>query len=227
MDYRERVSDFDEALRVALDGRQASIWTALPGTVTKVDLVKMVVEVQPTIQAKQAFPDGTVKLVNLPLIPDVPIMFPNGGGYTLTFPVKAGDSCLLHFACRSIDNWWQSGQVSPPLYNQIHDLSDAFATIGPRHQAALVESVHPDNVHLRSDDGLQVIELDRAGGNVNVKANTTVHVTAPNTIITGNLHVTGEVIAGFGGGDQVNLQTHHTSLVQSGVGTSGPPVAGT
>ena len=47
------------------------------------------------------------------------------------------------------------------------------------------------------------------------------------TTVTGDLHVTGAVIAGFGGPDQVNLQTHRTTEVEFGTGTSGPPEAGT
>lgn len=46
-----------------------------------------------------------------PLILDAPIVFPRGGGVTLTFPVKEGDECLVVFADRCIDFWWQSGNV--------------------------------------------------------------------------------------------------------------------
>lgn len=45
--------------------------------------------------------------------------------------------------------------------------------------------------------------------------------------IHGDLHVTGAVIAGYGGGDQVGLQTHDHTQVQPGSGNSGPPQAGT
>lgn len=54
-----------------------------------------------------------------------------------------------------------------------------------------------------------------------------VHCAGQPMTITGDLHVTGAVIAGYGGADQVNLQTHQTTGVQTGSGTSGPPKAGT
>src|SRR5260363_73502 len=49
--------------------------------------------------------------VELPLLGDVPVFFPRGGGCTLTFPVQKGDECVVVFASRCIDGWWQSGGV--------------------------------------------------------------------------------------------------------------------
>ncbi|MGH7084726.1 MAG: phage baseplate assembly protein V, partial [Acetobacteraceae bacterium] len=45
--------------------------------------------------------------------------------------------------------------------------------------------------------------------------------------VTGTMQATGEVTAKFGTGSPVNLSTHDTSDVQSGGGTSGPPVPNT
>ena len=44
--------------------------------------------------------------------------------------------------------------------------------------------------------------------------------------INGDLRVTGAVIAGYGGGDQVGLQTHEHAVPEH-AGTSSPPTAGT
>ncbi|MFW8450019.1 Gp138 family membrane-puncturing spike protein, partial [Klebsiella pneumoniae] len=69
---------------------------------------------------------GAQVSVNLPLLVDVPVVFPRGGGCTLTFPVKPGDECLVIFADRCIDFWWQSGGIQEPVDERMHDLSDAF-----------------------------------------------------------------------------------------------------
>lgn len=45
--------------------------------------------------------------------------------------------------------------------------------------------------------------------------------------ITGNLTVTGSIISGFGGADQVNLQTHLHAGVQIGGGSTTAPTPGT
>ena len=127
MDYRERFNDPEEQLRVSLEGHQAKMWTAMPGIITKVNLANQTVSVQPAIQGSLASQDGTVKNVTMPICPDVPILFPSGGGYTLTFPVKVGDHCLLHVASRCIDGWWDTGKVLPAMDKRMHDLSDCFA----------------------------------------------------------------------------------------------------
>ncbi len=44
--------------------------------------------------------------------------------------------------------------------------------------------------------------------------------------VAGNLQVTGTIASGEGGGDQVSLQTHTHTGVQTGGGTSGPPTPG-
>jgi phage baseplate assembly protein gpV len=52
-----------------------------------------------------------------------------------------------------------------------------------------------------------------------------IDITAPTTVITGNVTVTGSIIAGFGGADQVNVQTHkHPTAAPGG---PSPPTPGT
>ena len=62
-------------------------------------------------------------------------------------------------------------------------------------------------------------------------AGKTVDVTVPIYTIHGDLHVTGAVIAGYGGGDQVGLQTHTHGQPQDSHGDTeeetNPPTAGT
>ena len=134
MDRRERLEGYglSEAVLAAMSSHQAGMWTALPGIVQSVNLTAMTVEVEPTVQALLTAADGTETWTNIPVLPDVPICFPGGGGFTLTFPVAVGDECLVVFSSRCIDAWWQSGGVQPQAELRMHDLSDAFAIIGPR-----------------------------------------------------------------------------------------------
>jgi hypothetical protein len=89
---------------------------------------------------------------------DVPVIFPRGGGCTLTFPVKAGDECLLIFADRCIDFWWQNGGVQKPVDLRMHDLSDAFAIVGPQSQAHKISGISTSAAQLRTDDGLRLLK---------------------------------------------------------------------
>lgn len=231
MEPNERFEDFEEAVRTALDGRQAQIWTALPAKITKVNHTANTVEARPTTQARIKQPDGTFKTVTMPVCLDVPLHYPSGGGFSMTFPVKEGDECLLTFASRSIDNWWKNGGNQPPNDLRMHDLSDGFAFVGFRSQPQRIDPApSADTVQLRSDDGKTYIEL-AAEGLVNVAcktltitAETRVHIDTP------QLEVTGDVIAqsgADGSSDQRVRLVHHTHRnVQPGGGHSGEPDPG-
>ena len=154
MDRRERWAEPVEALRAALDGRQAEMWTALPGIVQSFDPAAMTVSVQPAVAGRISDEAGKAASVDLPILPDVPVVFPGGGGFALTFPVAAGDECLVVFASRCIDAWWQSGGVGEPMEPRMHDLSDGFALVGVRSQPhRLSPAVHTGNTQLRAGDG--------------------------------------------------------------------------
>ena len=77
-----------------------------------------------------------------------------------TYKVKPGDECLVVFASRCIDAWWQSGGIQSPAEARMHDLSDGFAIPGPWSQAAKIEGVSASAVQLRSDDGASCVEIE-------------------------------------------------------------------
>ena len=71
-------------------------------------------------------------LQSYPILVDVPVLIPHGGSASLTFPVAAGDQCLILFNDRDIDNWFQGNNNSGPATTRLHSFSDGFALIGPR-----------------------------------------------------------------------------------------------
>ena len=123
--------------------------------------------VQPAIRYIERDNDGNKSTKDYPLLVDVPVVFPRGGGYTLTFPVKAGDECLVIFADRCIDFWWQSGGIQDPVDERMHDLSDAFCIVGPQSQAKKIGGISTNAVELRSDDGETKLSLNPASGAIN------------------------------------------------------------
>lgn len=144
----------------SINGHLASLWTALPGIIQSFNAQEMTCEVQPAIQGKVRNEDGSIALVNLPLLLDCPVIFPRGGGCSLTFPIRQGDECLVIFSARAIDLWWQSGGVQPPVEVRMHDLSDGFVLPGPYSQPQVLPSVSTSAVQLRSDDGQAYFELN-------------------------------------------------------------------
>jgi hypothetical protein len=130
MDRRERWGDPEEAQRMAQAALQARIWTCLPGTVVSFDASACTVAVQPAIGGVAFDASGKPGATTLPVLHDVPVVFPGGGGLHLTFPLAAGDEVLLVFACRPIDSWWQSGGVQRPAGPR----ADVQAQGDQRHQ---------------------------------------------------------------------------------------------
>ena len=230
MNREERLDDPEESLRLAMESQQAQIWTALPGVVAAVNLAAQTLSVQPTVQGSVASPNGAKQLVNLPLLVDVPIVWPRAGGFALTFPIAAGDEVLVVFASRCIDSWWQSGGVGAPAEARMHDLSDGFAILAPTSQPKKLTGVSSTNVQLRDESGTTYVEIT-PDGKARVVAATQIDVEAPTVNITGDLNVTGEMnlvgqLTQSGGTMSIGgivFDTHKHTGVQPGSGTSGGP----
>lgn len=115
-----------EVLRRALDARLASVRVSLPARVERFDPVKRSVDVKPLL--REPVEDG--EAISLPVITNVPVAYPMGGGYELTFPLAKGDPVLLVFSDRSLDRWLAKGGEVDPVDLRGHALSDAVAIPG-------------------------------------------------------------------------------------------------
>ena len=167
---------------------------------------------------------------------------------TLTFPVKEGDECLLIFADRCIDFWWQSGGVQETVDPRQHDLSDAFAIVGPQSQAQKISGISTSAAQLRTDDGAAFVEV-AAGHNITIKtpgqltatAEGGTTITSPTITLNGNVTINGNLSQGMGesGGTAtmlgpvtvtndvtasgISVATHKHGGVQTGGGATGGP----
>lgn len=240
MDRRERYYDPEETLRMALDAKQTQIWTALPAIIQSFNQQAMTCEVQPTITGLARNADGTYTQVQMPLLLDCPVFFPGGGGVTLTFPIKPGDECLVVFASRCIDSWWQLGGVRGQAEYRMHDISDGFVFAGVRSQPRAFD-VATDAAQLRTDDGQAFVEINPTTHNINIEttgnitanaddnitatAGGSATVTAPTINLVGNVNITGNLnVSGTTIGNGINLNTHLHSGVQAGGSNTGLPL---
>lgn len=221
----ERTLDPAQAQRTALDGRATRIWTAMPGIIQSFNAQAMTCEVQIAVQATvtrlldptSRSPTESTNYENFPKLVDCPVVFPSGGGCTLTFPLQQGDECLVVFGARGIDFWWQNGGAKgpqPPAESRMHDLSDGFVIPGPFSQPRVLANVSTVGAELRSTDGSVSILLNPSGA---------ITMKAPNGVtVQGSLTVTGDVI-GDTGSHSVSLGHHVHTGVQSGPSDTGPP----
>ncbi|MFM3378852.1 Gp138 family membrane-puncturing spike protein [Klebsiella pneumoniae subsp. ozaenae] len=183
----------------------SALRVAMPGIIQSFDPDAVTAVVQPAIKGAEKDESGAQVSVNLPLLVDVPVVFPRGGGCTLTFPIKEGDECLVIFADRCIDFWWQSGGIQEPVDERMHDLSDAFCIVGPQSQAKKIGGISTTAAQLRTDDGSAFIEV-AAGHDVTVKtpgkltasADGGTEITSPEIILNGNVTINGNLSQGMG-----------------------------
>jgi len=147
----------EDAAAAAVRAHVSDLHTALPGIIKAFDPVTQTAKVQPAI--KRLWIEAG--FLPLPELVDVPVQFPRGGGFALTFPVAAGDECLVVFSERAIDNWHHAGGVQEPSEYRLHDLSDGFAFLGfTSRPRALTPPPSGDAAELRTLDGATVVRVE-------------------------------------------------------------------
>ena len=106
-----------------------------------------------------------------------------GGESYVSAPIKKGDSCIVLFNDRDIDNWFIDGSVSIPNTRRTHDLSDAFALVGIRNTQQSIQNFDNESLNLFFS------------GTNNIKINDTINMlaTTPLFAITGGLSIGGTV----------------------------------
>ncbi len=209
----------------------SSLHVAVPGVIESFDPDTVTCVVQPVVKGGAMASDGTVSTEDYPLLVDVPVVFPRGGGCTLTFPVRAGDECLVVFADREIDFWWQSGGTQESVSARQHSLSAAFAIPGPRSQAQHINNISTEAAQLRTDDGSAFIELAADGnvrlvttGKISASADAGMDITAPTVSISGDVTIGGKLsVSGDATAQGISVSGHTHSGVQGGSGSTGKP----
>lgn len=160
-----------DAVRQTFLYHQNNIHVSLPASIVSYDFQKQKAVVQPLLNKSWA--DGTE--TPMPILENVPVIFPRSGGASLTFPVNEGDTCLLVFIERSTDLWLTVGGQVTPDDSRKFDLSDAVAIMG---LFPFVENSEADN----NDD----VILSYAGSYIRIQKNGSVQVKTSNKVAVGN-----------------------------------------
>ncbi|CDL85421.1 phage baseplate assembly protein V [Xenorhabdus szentirmaii] len=245
----ERINQPETPFLLMKEAVSSGLYVSVPCIIQSFNADAVTVTAQPAIRWSVTNSEGKTESVALPLLVDVPVIFPRGGGVTLTFPIKVGDECLVIFADRCIDYWWQNGGVQEPVDPRQHNLSDGFAIVGPQSQARKIGGISTSAAQLRTDDGAAYIELSPNNHNVMVKtlgkltatANRGTEINSPEIVLNGNVTINGNLSQGMGtsGGvatmngpitvkndvtsGGISLMKHRHGGVQTGSGTTGGP----
>lgn len=160
----DRNSSMIDGIKAAVNGLNAQLRVAMPGIIRGWDAQTQTAAVQLAVR-ERILNAGAEREVEIPLLVDVPVVMPRAGGYSLVFAPKSGDECLVVFADRCIDGWWQSGGVQSQVDPRRHDLSDGFAILGCWSQKRK-PSIPASGVRLQNDEGTAGVSID--GKTINI-----------------------------------------------------------
>ena len=163
MDQRERFSDDEEALRAAVAGILKHHHFAAVSILAQDSDGKTLVA-QPAMKRRDVAQDGTTQFVEHPLLLDVPIHHPGGGGVTHTFAQKAGDEIVSIILSRPSSPWKQNGGVQQPVETRMNSLSDAVALPGFRSDPRQLQQISTTTAQVRDDKKMHVVDHDPAAG---------------------------------------------------------------
>ena len=99
-----RHDDLQAAIRFAGQSALQRANVCLPGVVVAFDADAKRAEVQPAIDRMVLSGNASVQVPH-PVILDVPVVYPKGGGYAITFPLAVGDDVLLVFSQRGMSDF--------------------------------------------------------------------------------------------------------------------------
>lgn len=178
----------DPSLKDLLDLHKKDIFLSLNcckiGKIQSFDSEKqtatIVINSKKTVFRKNPDDSYSAKYIDYPVLTDCPVVVLKGGGVSLRMPIAEGDSCLLLFNDRDIDNWYASGQKLPNASPRMHSISDGFALVGIQ---SLAESLggYEDGKAILGDNQTS---FKIGGGKVTIENDTKNLYTILNTLIT-------------------------------------------
>ena len=182
MDDRQELEQ-DEMLGTVVDSALYRVRTCMPAEVTRVDLVRNTVDVQPLIMSrKKGKPPAA-----LPIVRDVPIKYYGAGGFVITFQPAVGDVCDLTVCDRSIERWKQTGGMVDPAQRHRHKLDDALAYFGINDYGNAVPSIGA-GMDIRTKDGATGVRV--TAGAIEIRQGGTVIATMTASGVVFNVPVT-------------------------------------
>lgn len=202
------MKDMSELIKGYVEGYAIqNLNTCLPARIISVDKLSTEQTIDVKADIYRRYKDGVV--VESPVIYNVPVVFPAGGGGIMTFPLAVDETVMIMFSQRSMDEWLEGAGLNAvsPADSRNHHRTDAIAipSIFTKQNnltpsATDVElkfgtssiSISPEDV-VTISDGVSSIIMNGSGG-VDISSSTLTH----NGINIGDDHVHGGVETGPG-----------------------------
>lgn len=181
-----------EIIYRAFEDRLIDLHVSTPGRVQSYDSATQTAEIELMVDRLLEDEDGNLIAESLPVIQNVPVIFPRTKKFILSFPIEAGDTGDVIFAETSIGQWRATGNVSAPedigrctlsgakFYPGLSADSDAIGD--DLTQGALFGRIGGATLLIKEDDTIKLdsgsgtIEIKTGSGQVDINGNFTVDV---------------------------------------------------
>ena len=145
-----------DAIADGIELALADLRVAEPGRVVSYDAAKKKCSVQPLIR-RVRYVDGERTTELAPIVHEVPVSFPGGGGFRVVWPIPNGSTVLLVYADASLDRWAALGGEVDPEDDRAHHPSDAIAIPGVQPFAGQgADGMHASGAVIEFDDGSHI-----------------------------------------------------------------------
>lgn len=128
----EHIRSISETLKMLQENGQLEMNTSIPATVQAFDGKTKTCTVIPTISDfRETAGGGSAELDWKPL-GNVPIAFPGGGGWVMSWPLQKGDPVLVIFCQRDLAQWFLSNGSEPVGHARLGGHGESNMIVMPR-----------------------------------------------------------------------------------------------
>jgi hypothetical protein len=160
-----REPSLGDSLKQIMSAHTDDFHVAIPGFIDKWD-GGPVADCIPAAVKVYLAADGVSEVNHpYPVLTNVPIVFPRGGGGFISFPLKKGDPVLLVFSQTSLDAWLESDGKTQldPQDSRRHHISDAVAHVGLQTTKNFIPNASKTDVVIGLEDGSSELHIQPDG----------------------------------------------------------------
>jgi hypothetical protein len=135
-----------QLIKQAIENRMLDVHTAIIAKVERYDHQKQLVDVSPVLKRQDE---------NLPMLCDVPVLFPRAGGFFISLPIQPGDFVQVIFNESAIDDFLAESASSIDSVSRF-SLQGAVVIPGIFPQSMALKDAHQINLVLGKENGVHI-----------------------------------------------------------------------
>lgn len=116
-----------ELISRAIESRLSDLFTVQVARVEAFDPAKRTIDALPMVRRPMPTASGLTVYEDLPIVPNVPILYPAAGALSITWPLVPGDFVVLLSTTLAIGQWRQTGTLSDAGDLRQHSLGSSLA----------------------------------------------------------------------------------------------------